>query len=137
MVSQSALPRRKLGRTGLEVTSLGFGAAPLGDLRLELDDQTAIDAACRAFELGINLLDTSPHYGNGLSEHRCGNVPRKVWCFAPKSVAGWTRFTSRRLGLDLLVDTRTGPSSTIPMTAPCARSSSRCCGLAPTGSTFC
>ena len=78
MASQSALPRRTLGRTGLEVSILGFGTAPLGDLFLELDDQTAIAAASRAFELGINLLDTSPHYGNGLSEHRCGTALRRV-----------------------------------------------------------
>jgi len=78
MVSQSALPRRPLGRTGLEASILGFGTAPLGDLFLELDDQTAIAAASRAFELGVNLLDTSPHYGNGLSEHRCGTALRRV-----------------------------------------------------------
>ena len=51
MVSQSALPRRTLGRTGLEASILGFGTAPLGDLFLELDDQTAIAAASRAFEV--------------------------------------------------------------------------------------
>jgi len=78
MVSQSALPRRSLGRTGLQVSILGFGTAPLGDLFLRLDDQTAIDAAARAFELGINLLDTSPLYGYGLSEHRCGTALRRV-----------------------------------------------------------
>ena len=32
----------------------------------------------RAFELGINLLDTSPLYGHGLSEHRCGTAIRRV-----------------------------------------------------------
>jgi D-threo-aldose 1-dehydrogenase len=78
MVSQSALPRRALGRTGLQASVLGFGTAPLGDLFLQLDDQTAIAAAERAFELGVNLLDTSPLYGYGLSEHRCGTVLRRV-----------------------------------------------------------
>lgn len=78
MVSQSALPRRALGRTGLEVSVLGFGTAPLGDLYAHLDDRTAIAAAERAFDLGINLLDTSPLYGSGLSEHRCGTALRRV-----------------------------------------------------------
>jgi D-threo-aldose 1-dehydrogenase len=78
MVSQSVLPRRALGRTGLQASILGFGTAPLGDLFLQLDDQTAIATAARAFELGINLLDTSPHYGNGLSEHRCGTALRRA-----------------------------------------------------------
>jgi aryl-alcohol dehydrogenase-like predicted oxidoreductase len=60
----------------VEVSVLGFGTAPLGDLFLQLDDHTAIAAATRAFELGINLLDTSPLYGYGLSEHRCGTALR-------------------------------------------------------------
>jgi len=73
-----APPRRALGRTGLEVSILGFGTAPLGDLYLWLDDRTAIATIERAFALGINLLDTSPLYGHGLSEHRCGTALRRV-----------------------------------------------------------
>jgi D-threo-aldose 1-dehydrogenase len=72
------LPRRKLGRTGLDVSILGFGTAPLGDLFARLDDHVAIAAAERAFALGVNLLDTSPLYGHGLSEHRCGTAIRRV-----------------------------------------------------------
>ena len=78
MVSVSKMPRRALGRTGLEVSVLGFGSAPLGDLFARLDDSTAISAVDRAFELGINLLDSSPLYGHGLSEHRCGTAIRRV-----------------------------------------------------------
>src|SRR6266481_4873675 len=78
MIPVSAMPRRALGRTGLQVSVLGFGAAPLGDLFAQLDDGTAIAAVERAFELGINLLDTSPLYGHGLSEHRCGTAIRRV-----------------------------------------------------------
>src|SRR5437016_6692923 len=78
MIAVSALPRRVLGRTGLQVSVLGFGTAPLGDLYVHLDDDTAIDTVKRAFELGINLLDTSPLYGHGLSEHRCGTAIRRV-----------------------------------------------------------
>ena len=78
MIPLSAVPRRVLGRTGLQVSVLGFGTAPLGDLYAKLDDATAIAAAERAFELGINLLDTSPLYGRGLAEHRCGTAIRRV-----------------------------------------------------------
>jgi D-threo-aldose 1-dehydrogenase len=78
MIPFSAVPRRVLGRTGLEVSVLGFGTAPLGDLFAQLDDGTAIAAVERAFELGINLIDTSPLYGHGLSEHRCGTALRRV-----------------------------------------------------------
>ena len=76
--TSSNLPRRKLGRTGLDVSILGFGTAPLGDLFAKLDDHVAIAAAERAFALGVNLLDTSPLYGHGLSEHRCGTAIRSV-----------------------------------------------------------
>jgi len=78
MIPLSAVPRRVLGRTGLQVSVLGFGTAPLGDLYAKLNDATAIAVAERAFELGINLLDTSPLYGRGLSEHRCGTAIRRV-----------------------------------------------------------
>ena len=74
----STLPRRHLGRTGLEVSVLGFGTAPLGDLYTRLNDSTAIATAERAFALGINLLDTSPLYGHGLAEHRSGAAIRRV-----------------------------------------------------------
>jgi D-threo-aldose 1-dehydrogenase len=74
----SALPRRGLGRTGFDVSILGFGTAPLGDLFAQLDDATAIAAAERAFALGVNLLDSSPLYGHGLAEHRSGTALRRV-----------------------------------------------------------
>jgi D-threo-aldose 1-dehydrogenase len=72
------VPRRALGLTGLQVSVLGFGAAPLGDLYVQLDDGTAIATVERAFASGINLLDTSPLYGHGLSEHRCGAAIRRM-----------------------------------------------------------
>jgi len=78
MVSQSALPRRLLGRTAIQVSALGFGTAPLGDLYRQLDDGRAIAAVERALALGINLIDTSPLYGHGLSEHRCGTAIRRL-----------------------------------------------------------
>jgi D-threo-aldose 1-dehydrogenase len=73
-----ALPTRRLGRSGLEVTVVGFGAAPLGDLYARLDDATAIAAVEAAYRAGIRLFDTSPLYGSGLSEHRCGTALRRV-----------------------------------------------------------
>ncbi|MEJ8574338.1 aldo/keto reductase [Microbaculum marinum] len=72
------LPRRPLGRNGPDVTVLGFGSAPLGDLYTRLDDLTAIQAVAAALDAGMTLFDTSPHYGNGLAEHRCGTALRRV-----------------------------------------------------------
>jgi D-threo-aldose 1-dehydrogenase len=78
MALMSASSRRPVGRTGLEVSVLGFGTAPLGDLYGKLDDGTAIAAVERALALGVNLIDTSPLYGHGLAEHRCGTAIRRV-----------------------------------------------------------
>jgi D-threo-aldose 1-dehydrogenase len=72
------LTTRPLGRTGVPVTVMGFGSAPLGDLYAKLHDQTAIDTVEAALKGGITLFDTSPHYGNGLAEHRCGTALRRV-----------------------------------------------------------
>ena len=72
------LPLRALGRSGLEVSAIGFGAAPLGDLYAKLDEATAFSTVKAALDAGITLIDTSPHYGNGLSEHRCGTALRGV-----------------------------------------------------------
>ena len=77
MTPAAALPKRKLGRTDLEVTSLGFGSAPLGDIYEVLDDATAIAAVETAAELGVTLFDTAPLYGQGSAEHRVGTALRR------------------------------------------------------------
>lgn len=71
------ISQRSLGRTGLSVSTIGFGAAPLGDLYAKLDDSTAIATVEAAAAAGITLFDTSPHYGNGLAEHRVGTALRR------------------------------------------------------------
>ncbi|MBI1243856.1 MAG: aldo/keto reductase [Alphaproteobacteria bacterium] len=73
-----ALPIRSLGRTGLSVSILGFGAAPLGDLYARLDEATAVSTVASALQAGITLIDTSPLYGHGLSELRVGAALRRV-----------------------------------------------------------
>ena len=66
------LSTRTLGRTGVALTRLGFGTAPLGDLFTTVSDgdaQAAIDAA---WDGGVRYFDTAPWYGRGQSEHRLG-----------------------------------------------------------------
>lgn len=70
--------QRKLGRSALMVSELGFGAAPLGDLFSLLDDEAAIAAVTSAIESGMTLIDTSPLYGHGLAEHRVGTAIRRA-----------------------------------------------------------
>jgi len=66
------LPTRTLGRTGLEVTTLGYGAMELrgGSRGPELSDEQADRMLNAVLDAGINLIDTSPDYG--LSEERIG-----------------------------------------------------------------
>lgn len=69
------LPRRRLGRTELEVTCLGMGGAGVG--RGDVTDDEAIAAVRRAITLGINYLDTAPLYGE--SERRVGLALADGW----------------------------------------------------------
>ena len=68
---------RALGRSGLAVSCLGFGGAPLGDLYHRLDEAEAVATVIAALDHGITLIDTSPLYGHGLSEHRIGAALRQ------------------------------------------------------------
>lgn len=73
-----SLPRRTLGRTGIDVATLGFGGAPIADLYEILDEETAIATVIAAVDSGVNLLDMSPLYGHGLSELRIGAALRHI-----------------------------------------------------------
>lgn len=69
--------RRRLGRTALEVTALGFGAAPIGGFRATIPDRDAIAVVEEAWNQGVRLFDTSPFYGHGRSELRVGAALRE------------------------------------------------------------
>lgn len=75
--SPGALRCRQLGRTAIDITVVGFGGAPLGDLYAPQDDDTAIATVAAAFDAGIRWFDTAPLYGRGLSEHRIGTALRR------------------------------------------------------------
>ncbi|MFP6816678.1 MAG: aldo/keto reductase [Pseudomonadales bacterium] len=70
----TALERRRIGRTPIEVTTLGFGGAPLGAVGDRISDELAASIIGSAFEGGIGYFDTAPLYGHGLSEKRMGQL---------------------------------------------------------------
>lgn len=84
------LELRELGKTGLKLSCVGFGASPLGNVfgPVPLDD--AIASVRLAFSLGINFFDTSPYYGGTLSEKVLGRalqaleVPRSEYIVSTK-----------------------------------------------------
>ena len=63
---------RKLGKTDLMVSLVGYGASPLGDVYGAVDSHEAELAAHLAIERGINFFDVSPYYGLTLAEERLG-----------------------------------------------------------------
>ena len=72
------MQKRRLGRTGLEVSVLGYGAGAVGGLFTKGDPADQERALARAVELGINYVDTAALYGNGESERNLGRVLKKL-----------------------------------------------------------
>jgi len=66
---------RKLGKTGIEISEIGYGAWGIGGKQWQggTDDES-IRALHRAFELGLNFIDTALAYGEGHSERLVGTV---------------------------------------------------------------
>ncbi|WP_308635329.1 aldo/keto reductase [Paenibacillus silvisoli] len=60
------------GRTGIRVSKLGLGGAPLGGDFGPVTDEQVTQIIEMALELGINFIDTAPLYGKGESERRIG-----------------------------------------------------------------
>jgi D-threo-aldose 1-dehydrogenase len=68
------LDRVPLGRTGLTVTRIGLGTAPLASIFWGNDEDRGVATAARAVERGIRLFDSAPFYGLGESETRLGRA---------------------------------------------------------------
>ena len=69
---------RPLGRTGLQVSALSFGASSLGSVFRETDDTEAIRTVHTALDLGINFIDVSPMYGLTKAETVLGRALREI-----------------------------------------------------------
>lgn len=66
---------RALGRTGLQVSEIGFGAWAIGESWWgKQPENESIDALHRALDLGVNIIDTAAGYGNGKSERIIARV---------------------------------------------------------------
>lgn len=110
---------RTLGRTGLEVSELGFGAAPLGDEFGRLDPAEIDALVGAAIDSGITFFDTAAYYGRGLSEQRlgaalgerrkeivlstkCCRFDRRGFDFSGERVHADVRASLERLGTDVI-----------------------------------
>jgi len=69
---------RRLGRTKMMVSEVGFGALPIGGRMWgHVDDEQSLGALARAFDLGVNFFDTADVYGHGHSEELVGRALAK------------------------------------------------------------
>lgn len=109
-----------LGKTGIRVPVLGFGASSLGQEFRSVSLGEALDSVRVALDLGLNFIDTSPFYGRGMSEVLLGialrDVPRDSYTlctklgrydlghfdFSAKRVAESVDVSLHRLGTDHL-----------------------------------
>jgi aryl-alcohol dehydrogenase-like predicted oxidoreductase len=116
----SAIPRRPLGKTGIDLPILSFGASSLGQEFRSVKLDEALESVRVALDCGMNFIDTSPFYGRGMSEVLLGialrGVPRDSYTlctkmgrydldhfdFSAKRVAESVDVSLHRLGTDHL-----------------------------------
>ena len=72
------IQKRQIGRTGVQVTQMGFGAAPFGGFRGIIPELEVVSTLQLAWDGGLNYFDTSPYYGYGRSELRIGQFLRDL-----------------------------------------------------------
>ena len=79
---------RNLGKTGLKISSLSFGASSLGSVFHETKEAESIKAVETAIEGGINFIDVSPYYGHYKAETVLGKalktIPRDKYYLSTK-----------------------------------------------------
>ena len=95
---------RTLGKTGLELSVLSFGASSLGAEFRSIDLDDAMRCVQVALDCGMNLIDTSPFYGRGQSEillgHALAGIPRDSYYLSSKLgryTASHFDFSARRV----------------------------------------
>ena len=90
---------RKFGRTGLEVSAIGFGCWEISGTYGAVDAAQFDAAVHRALEAGINCFDTAEAYGMGISEQALSQalgVRRKDVCLVTKVGVGYPEAPNRR-----------------------------------------
>lgn len=69
---------RTLGRTGIKISAISFGAGPVSGLMTSSDTNAQRDVVAAAIEAGINWFDTAPGYGAGSSEANLGRALSEI-----------------------------------------------------------
>lgn len=69
---------REIGRTGMKVSALSFGASALGSVFRETKESEAVAAVHTAVDSGMNFIDVSPYYGHYKAETVLGKALREI-----------------------------------------------------------
>ncbi len=65
---------RRLGKTDLELSEIGFGTADNAGLMVKGSEQEQLEAVAAAVEAGVNYFETSPSFGRGAAETNLGKA---------------------------------------------------------------
>ncbi|VFS77861.1 Pyridoxal 4-dehydrogenase [Raoultella terrigena] len=80
--------KNTFGRTDIQVTAMGYGAAPIGNIFRPIGEQESEKMIHQAWDSGLRYFDTAPLYGHGLSEARIGHglrwYPRDEYVLSSK-----------------------------------------------------
>jgi len=78
----------EIGKTGMKVSDLSFGASSLGGVFHDIRESEGINAVCKAVENGMNFIDVSPYYGHYKAETVLGKalqlIPRDHYYLSTK-----------------------------------------------------
>src|SRR6266571_7475216 len=77
-VGGTAMQLRVFGRTGMQLSVLGFGCGAVGGIMVRGDAADQERTIARAIAAGVNYFDTAVQYGNGESEKSLGRVLQKL-----------------------------------------------------------
>lgn len=69
---------REIGKTGMKVSALSFGASSLGGVFHDIDENRAVDAVYTAIDCGMNFIDVSPYYGHYKAETVLGKALKDI-----------------------------------------------------------
>ncbi len=113
----------ELGKTGMKISHLSFGASSLGSVFRDTNEKESFEAVEAAIEGGINFIDVSPYYGHYKAETVLGkalrNIPRdkyylstkvgrygkdgvNTWDYSAKRVTDSVYESMERLGIDFI-----------------------------------
>ncbi|XP_061167171.1 uncharacterized protein LOC133176012 [Saccostrea echinata] len=82
------MPTSPLGKTGLHISKISFGASSLGNVFRTTNENESLDVVREALQKGINYIDVAPWYGHGMAEEVLGRaltgIPRTAYYMATK-----------------------------------------------------